>query len=644
MIADKKKICQTLCGRCDCPDDISSCDGKKDYKCKESNKSFIECLNENQIRYIVSSINENIYLNACPGSGKTEVLGIKCAYENVLWNKKNVGFAVLTFTNSAENEIQKRVESYIGEKLSYPHFVGTFTSWIHGYIANPFLSKVTSYEGNADKDKSLKLIDNTSASDFLNAYSTKQKYGYLGYLKANEYFYDLKSNKYVYCGNRIRNGKTILDELLRTESCRIKKLDELKERFWKDGFYLYEDIEYLVNKLLIDNDGLADVLARRFPVIFIDECQDLSIVQLCIIYSLMKKGCNIHLVGDLNQAIYNFRNISPEDTLKFIKKLNFKELILNQNYRSCQSIVNISNIIINKKENVIGCKESRVEKPLLVLLYKNDEELEAVRRFYEIANKEKMQMKNVRVIARNNNLINKLYGLKNKQSSNLLEDVARAIYLSHNVCDVTIYKAKFLLWAKSIQKIYYNEGEHQNSKFYYKPVELEMIEWKTLISLISSVIEKEDELSDFSKTWTEWRKLLVSVLRKKIEVLPEVASKEHYLGRIRSGNSNKTISETLFLNSNKIEGLKCGTIHGCKGMSLDAVLFMSTYKSSNDSESGAYWRQWFDREKIDEKNRLAYVAFSRAKYLLALAIPKPSTFNKSDKKMLIDCGFEIIDI
>jgi DNA helicase II / ATP-dependent DNA helicase PcrA len=645
MVADKEKICQTLCGRQYCPDDISSCDGKKDYRCKEVNKSFIKCLNENQIKYIVSSINENIYLNACPGSGKTEVLGIKCAYENVLWNKKNVGFAVLTFTNSAEDEIQKRVESYIGEKLAYPHFVGTFTSWIHGYLANPFLSNVTSYEGNVDKDKSIKLIDNTSSSDFLNIYSCKYGFRELGHLKANEYFFDLKSNNYVYCGNRNRKGKAILDELLRTEDWRIEKLDELKKRFWKDGFYLYEDIEYLVLKLLINNDDFADILARRFPVIFIDECQDLSIVQLCIIHSLMKKGCSIHLIGDLNQSIYDFRNIYPEDTLKFINKLNFKELILNQNYRSCQSIVNTSNMIINKEENIIGCNENRVENPLLILLYKKDEEAEVVRRFYEIANKQKIQMDNVRVIARNNNLIKKLYGLKKKeQSSNILEDIARAIYLSHNVSDITVYKERFLLWAKSIRMIYYKEGEHQNSQYYYKPVELEMREWKTLISLISGVIEKVDELSDFSKTWTEWKKLLASVLKKNIDVLPELVNKEYHLSSIRSGNADKTIRETLFLSNNKIEGLKCETIHGCKGMSLDAVLFMSSYQSSNDSESGAYWRQWFDREKIDEKNRLAYVAFSRAKYLLALAIPKPSTFTKSDEKMLGDCGFKIIDI
>ena len=84
--------------------------------------------------------------------------------------------------------------------------------------------------------------------------------------------------------------------------------------------------------------------------------------------------------------------------------------------------------------------------------------------------------------------------------------------------------------------------------------------------------------------------------------------------------------------------MKIEPIHGCKGMSLDAVLCISSYQTAGDSDSGAYWRQWFDRIRIDEKNRLAYVAFSLAKYLLVLAIPKPSSFSMEDKDMLISCG------
>ena len=80
---------------------------------------------------------------------------------------------------------------------------------------------------------------------------------------------------------------------------------------------------------------------------------------------------------------------------------------------------------------------------------------------------------------------------------------------------------------------------------------------------------------------------------------------------------------------------------------LDSVLFVSSYAKS-DSSSGAHWRDWFqyNEEGLNEAHRLAYVAFSRAKHLLALGIPNPPSapLNEADKQMLIDCGFEIVEL
>ena len=72
-------------------------------------------------------------------------------------------------------------------------------------------------------------------------------------------------------------------------------------------------------------------------------------------------------------------------------------------------------------------------------------------------------------------------------------------------------------------------------------------------------------------------------------------------------------------------------------------LFLSSYQAGNDEHSGGYWKQWFDRTDIGEENRLAYVAFSRARYLLALGIPKPKSFSETDRKILEDTGFKIVE-
>jgi DNA helicase-2/ATP-dependent DNA helicase PcrA len=74
---------------------------------------------------------------------------------------------------------------------------------------------------------------------------------------------------------------------------------------------------------------------------------------------------------------------------------------------------------------------------------------------------------------------------------------------------------------------------------------------------------------------------------------------------------------------------------------------MSTYKKSNE-ESGSYWADWFASrsDNIGECNRLAYVAFSRAKQLLVLGVPNPrsSPIDESQRTILTNAGFEIMSV
>lgn len=121
-------------------------------------KSKIEEKSEAQLDYILSSINENTYLEACAGSGKTEVLGIKAAYELKKWKSTHTGIAVLSFTNEATNTIANRINSYYNKPISSNHFIGTFSSFIHGHIAQRFGYKYC--ETPEDKeDTSFKIID-----------------------------------------------------------------------------------------------------------------------------------------------------------------------------------------------------------------------------------------------------------------------------------------------------------------------------------------------------------------------------------------------------------------------------------------------------------------------------------------------------
>ena len=104
-------------------------------------------------------------------------------------------------------------------------------------------------------------------------------------------------------------------------------------------------------------------------MVIVDECQDLSYAQLQILQVLHQHGTAIHLIGDLNQAIYEFRQIDINDTLEFISNNDLSEMILDENYRSNQKIVDASIKIIQSQSPIVGKRELIVSRPLIAIFY-----------------------------------------------------------------------------------------------------------------------------------------------------------------------------------------------------------------------------------------------------------------------------------
>ncbi|MEQ1292505.1 UvrD-helicase domain-containing protein [Acinetobacter johnsonii] len=129
-----------------------------------------------QINYIENAkITENIFLNACPGSGKTETIAQRVANEIVSWSNFPSGIAVLSFTKSAAKEIEHRIKEKIKSHSTYPHFIGTFDSFILKNIVNPLSKDISKYKGD-NGDYSFKLVDYDSQLFFLTKYNHGQRW------------------------------------------------------------------------------------------------------------------------------------------------------------------------------------------------------------------------------------------------------------------------------------------------------------------------------------------------------------------------------------------------------------------------------------------------------------------------------------
>lgn len=632
-----------LCKKSGGISDFLECSGKLCDKCKHDGYCNASHLSEKQHAYIDSDIHSSIYLRACPGSGKTEVLGVKCAMEFERWSITNSGIAVLTFTNSAEEEMKSRISSYSSQSVSYPHYVGTFTSWLHGYIANPFLYKIAHNGCDGKEDSSLRIVDSDCRSEFLNAFKTKYSYGQqLNNIPGNAYHWDIKTNKFIFSGND-RGAVSEFDSAYSSRNYMKNDLCITKKKFWKSGFFTYEDVDNLSYELLVNNADIAKLISKRFPVVIVDECQDLSYAQLRILEVLHQHGTAIHLIGDLNQAIYEFRQIDINDTLEFIDNNGLSEMILDENYRSNQQIVDASMRIIQSNSPIVGKRELSVSSPLIAILYKKSQVQNLINYYSDLLNEEGLLWNESRIIVRNNSVKNTILGNKATTGAiNTIEDFAHFVYLRRNN-SLECFRESTRLLARAIQRAFFANQVHGNSNNLYKPERLELSEWNAIIVSVKKKLISDSAVTDLDKTWSDWKKALDSCLRN-IDVIQSHAIA---LKSIRKGMRDKKVVDTFSGSSDRDISITIETIHGCKGMSLDSVLFVSSYAKS-DSNSGAHWRDWFQHNEagLTEAHRLAYVAFSRAKHLLALGIPNPPSapLSETDKKVLVDCGFKIVEI
>lgn len=589
-------------------------------------------LTEEQLNFIIHPIDQPCYLNACPGSGKTEVVGIKAAYEISAWNDVFTGMAILSFTKNAAKEISERIKLFGGIKATqHPHFIGTIDSWLHGYILHPFTHKSSGFQGKGN-DKSYRLIDNEERYDYLNTFKT--------IISPQPTYKDVWVNDYYFeCSDppQLQSQSRRLD--IESISQPIKeKLRKNKRDFLKSGLTTYADAEFLCFYFLKGNQAVLRNVVKRFPILIIDECQDLSNNQLEILNLLIKNGAIIHFVGDHNQSIYEFKKVYIEKINAFIADNKLSEKMLTKNFRSNQSIVNVSmalekyNTGVNPV-SIIGVEKQITSKSCELWQYTEENLLQLPQKFIDhlkkinsdiSANEAKIDINKCCILARAHTTLS---GFRNQPTSGLskMELFANGLNCWANYPRTgQDMKNGLQQIGKSISMLAYNgSGNHQHQ---YCPDMYNQIEWRIqLCSLIEKIYSNTSLAPPFTGlTWSQWTSNLKLFLEKYwCEFRSPIDSWDSAKSKIKSpkGFANKLVIETLKASKNLYsEKMRMTTFHDVKGETLDAVLIVS---AKDKKSKGGHFEHWLS-DATDEKEyvRFAYVASSRPKHLLIWAIPK----------------------
>jgi len=232
-------------------------------------------------------------VNAAPGSGKTTVLAAKLLLLARKWPHVRRGICVLSHTNVARGEIQKRLAATPdgSRLLAYPHFIGTIHAFVNQFLALPFLrSKGLEVDVIDDDVFANRAIGLAMRKPPLWSWAQKDQgvKPMVGGLVFRGSGLDLASDR---------------RKLPKPDSKSYPLLRDIKVALTEEGVFRYADMFAFAEALLKTSLGLRNLLSRRFPLVFIDEMQDTSWAQEELLNRLFDGTVTVQRFGDLNQRI-----------------------------------------------------------------------------------------------------------------------------------------------------------------------------------------------------------------------------------------------------------------------------------------------------------------------------------------------------
>jgi DNA helicase-2/ATP-dependent DNA helicase PcrA len=351
-------------------------------------------LNEAQ-RLAVDTIEGPVMVIAGPGTGKTEVLGMRIA--NLLRSDAQVlpqEILCLTYTEEAAHNMRKRLSSIVGlsaQKVNIHTFHGFCNNIIQNHseyfglrqmepisdlervellqsLIGALPSSHPMHRVGASTYYDLKPLDN-----FFKEMKKENWTSSLIHEAIDAYIADLPNRpEYIY-KNAPKNGKVgdlkqheYDNEVKRMNRTRAAAdlFDSYNKKMQAIGRYDYADMLLWVIDAFQKNDYLLQHYQERYQYILVDEFQDTNGAQNEIINMLTNywgDAANIFVVGDDDQSIYEFQGARIRNIIDFYEKYqsNIQVIVLTENYRSSQAILNRAMCSIDyNKERLINALET----------------------------------------------------------------------------------------------------------------------------------------------------------------------------------------------------------------------------------------------------------------------------------------------
>src|SRR5688572_18185223 len=299
------------------------------------------------------------------GTGKTRTLIYRLAHlidvgvppERIL---------LLTFTRRAAQEMLARAERLVGSACRGVNG-GTFHGTGHRLLRR--------FGAAASVPNDFTIMDQGDAEDLIQL--CRAQLGYAEVTSEKKRFPRKETLHYVY--SRHINTDIPVDDILRDEYAQFVDYHEDFLRIF--GEYIrrktdrnlvdYDDLLLFWAAMLESAPQIAERIGSLYDHVLVDEYQDTNMLQARILRGMCKRHSNITVVGDDAQSIYSFRGASFRNILDFPRQFPGTTIVaLEQNYRSTQPILDVSNTLISRASErytkTLWTKRTGGDRPWLV--------------------------------------------------------------------------------------------------------------------------------------------------------------------------------------------------------------------------------------------------------------------------------------
>ena len=266
-------------------------------------------------------------LLAGPGSGKTKTLTVKLARMLSEDVEDPRGIACITYNNECARELEMRLDG-LGIAPGGRVFIGT----VHSFSLTQILLPYAKVAGLGLPDDFQVATRRQTRAALENAHAKVIK----GPENPQTWDFRLGQHRRRFLNRDVDAWKTVDPQLTRLVEAYEAELRQM-------GVIDFDDMPLLALRALATNAWLRKAIAAKYPILAVDEYQDLGRALHAMVMGLcFSAGIRLFAVGDVDQSIYGFTGANPELLKKLSERDDVETVRLGLNYRCGSQIVTAS--------------------------------------------------------------------------------------------------------------------------------------------------------------------------------------------------------------------------------------------------------------------------------------------------------------